>query len=80
MTTLISSALLIAAKGVTEPVNVDMAWTVGTHLSIGPMAALESIGVDQFEIMLSEHEAAGRVNANDTRIVREYLSTVYSQA
>ncbi|MEP1595288.1 MAG: 3-hydroxyacyl-CoA dehydrogenase NAD-binding domain-containing protein [Halieaceae bacterium] len=79
LTTLISSAVLIAAKGVTEAKNVDMAWTVGTHLATGPLATLESIGHKAFEGMLSEHEGAGRINKNDARVVREYLRTVYSQ-
>ncbi len=69
----------VSAKGVTEAKNVDMAWTVGTHLATGPLATLESIGHEAFEGMLSAHEEAGRINTNDAAIVTEYVRRVYSQ-
>lgn len=77
---LIASAVLIASKGVTEPENVDMAWTVGTHLATGPFALLESCGAAAFESLLSEHHTAGRISTHDTNSVREYLQTQHGTA
>lgn len=70
---LISSAVLIASKGVTEPDNVDMAWTVGTHLSTGPFALVARFGEAAVASLLADHESAGRISTNDANSVREYL-------
>lgn len=77
---LLASAILIVSRGVTERENVDMAWTVGTHLATGPFAILDQMGRDEFESRLADHERAGRINVNEARIVKEYLQTVYCDA
>ena len=78
LVTLIGSAVLIASKGVAEPHNIDMAWTVGTHLPVGPFALLANYGEAAIESLLADHESAGRISTKDTNSVREYLQSYSS--
>ena len=78
LVTLIGSAVLIASKGVAEPHNIDMTWTVGTHLPVGPFALLANYGEAAIESLLADHESAGRISTKDTNSVREYLQSYSS--
>jgi 3-hydroxybutyryl-CoA dehydrogenase len=70
---LVGNAVLIAARGVAEPEDIDRAWMVGTYLETGPFQILQQIGEERFQGILASQVAAGRFDDTNARVVREYL-------
>jgi len=69
----IGHAVVLAALDVAEPVDIDRAWTVGTHLDAGPFTVLEHMGRAAFLQLLAQQVAAGRFDAHKSRMVEAYL-------
>ena len=71
---LIGSAMLIAARGVSEPADIDRAWRVGTYLDAGPFEILDRMGAERFREIFSAQVAAGRFDRSTAPLVEEYLA------
>ncbi len=56
---LLAPAIGLVKNGIVAADQVDMAWTVGTHLPCGPFEQLRSIGADALHVILSDSVARG---------------------
>jgi 3-hydroxybutyryl-CoA dehydrogenase len=71
---LVASAIQVAAAGVAEPAEIDMAWKVGTSLDKGPFTILDELGTDLFVDKFKQHVAAGRFDQANSQTVLHYCS------
>lgn len=69
---ILENAVLLAAKDVAEPKDIDRAWMATTTLAEGPFGILDQMGIDTFmEIM---DNRLGTLLSQDQQIVRNYLA------
>ena len=71
---LIGNAVLIAARGVVDPEDIDRAWKVGTYLDAGPFELLDQMGADRFGEIFSAQVAKGRFDSGSAPMVEDYLA------
>jgi enoyl-CoA hydratase/3-hydroxyacyl-CoA dehydrogenase len=73
-TALITSALLLAHHGIASRPDIDMAWTVGAHLEMGPFEILAKLGNERYLELLQRAVQAGRINEDDALVARQNLN------
>jgi 3-hydroxyacyl-CoA dehydrogenase len=73
LSALVCSALTLSAKGVADPDQVDLAWTVATGQSAGPFRVLEELGSGAFIEILDEQVGAGLLPTEARRAAQAYL-------
>ncbi|MGI9603626.1 MAG: 3-hydroxyacyl-CoA dehydrogenase NAD-binding domain-containing protein [Acidimicrobiales bacterium] len=74
MTTLVTGALSLAAKGVASPDDIDMAWMVATNLDIGPFGLLDQLGSERFLAIIDQQLADGLLTAEVAEAARTHLA------
>jgi 3-hydroxybutyryl-CoA dehydrogenase len=70
---LVGHAILLAARDVADPADIDLAWTVGTYLDTGPFALLAEMGPRKLREALAEEEQGGRVLPAKAREIEAWL-------
>jgi 3-hydroxybutyryl-CoA dehydrogenase len=70
---LVGHAIVLAARDVANPADIDLAWTVGTYLDTGPFALLEELGVRTFLKALAVEEQGGRLLPGKAREIEAWL-------
>lgn len=70
---LLGHAILLAARDVADPADIDLAWTVGTYLDTGPFALLEQMGRLTFLESLAAEEQGGRFLPAKAREIEAWL-------
>lgn len=70
---LIENAVLIAQKGVADPVDIDRAWITATYLDTGPFGLLDSIGVQAFIERHGQLVSAGFFSSHAFVKIQGYL-------
>jgi 3-hydroxybutyryl-CoA dehydrogenase len=69
---ILENAVLLAAKEVAEPTDIDRAWMATTTLSEGPFGILDDMGIDTFLLLFEE--TPDSLASGDRETVRDYLT------
>lgn len=73
MVALVGHAIVLAARDVADPADIDLAWTVGTYLDTGPFALLGKVGKRSFLEALAVEEQGGRLPPAKAREIEAWL-------
>ena len=71
---LIASAVLVAAAGVAQPMEIDLAWKVGTSLNKGPFELLDEAQHGDFAANFEAYVDSGHFEPVKSRIVLDYIA------
>ncbi len=72
-TVLVLNAVILAAKDILSPEDIDLAWKAGTHLDAGPFSILETLGLGEFLKMLRAFCERGLCSVEQLNLVKGYL-------
>jgi len=74
---LLAPAIRLVKNGVVSEEQVDMAWTVGTHLPMGPFKQINDLGVDALNGLLAESAQRGLLLHEHAEDLVHWLTSEY---